>query len=98
MGTHQGIETARKRRWRNGRGEGARCYLGATGVLPRGFAKVKSAFVSGMKWGLLRAWRPGEVVGSRRRVRGVVEEQLGQAALHRELRARVSTWPPLRLA
>jgi hypothetical protein len=32
------------------------------------------------------------------RFRGVLEEQLGQADLHAELRARVSTWPPLRPA
>ena len=39
-----------------------------------------------------------EGLGSGDRVRGVRRNQLGQADLYVELRARVSTWPPLRLA
>ena len=58
--------------------------------------KLSIAFVSGMKYlGPESALRHCcSVAGSGW---GCSEEQLGQADLHAELRARVSTWPPLRL-
>jgi hypothetical protein len=59
--------------------------------------RLSMALVSGMK-SRGASVASGRVLASLGRVRGVPEEQLGQADLHLELGARVSTWPPLRLA